>query len=234
VTQTEQPDPVASLPAKRPTSREDLRPSGLESPIAGISDELRAIAANGLHFSQDPYDLERYRRLRDLAATLLGLIDSRSTVELTRIFHEDVEVHTPAVLVDGAVFDAEGRLLLAQRADSGLWCIPGGASDVGESPSAGAVREVKEETGLEVRANRVIGVFDNRSFGLPSVARHAYYLVFECEVLGGELTPSIETTDFRWVTEEEAMALPLFRTHLKKVPAAFLARRHPDAPIAFH
>jgi ADP-ribose pyrophosphatase YjhB (NUDIX family) len=206
----------------------------LSSQLATISDELRAMAANGLHFSVDPYDRERYQRLRELAASLLGLVDGRSTVELVRIFHEDVEVHTPVVAVDGAVFDDQGRILLAQRADSGQWCMPGGAADVGESPSAGAVREVREETGLEVRATRVIGVFDNRTFGLPSLARQAYYLVFECEVLGGQLTPSIETTDFRWATEEEAMALPLFRTHVRKVPAAFESHRHPDAPTAFH
>jgi 8-oxo-dGTP pyrophosphatase MutT (NUDIX family) len=205
-----------------------------QSRIAQIGDELRAMAANGLYFSTDPYDLERYRRLRELAASLLGLVDSRSTMELQRIFHEDVEVHTPTLAVDGAVFDPDSRLLLAQRADSGLWCMPGGAADVGESPSAGAVREVREETGLDVRATRVIGVFDNRTFGLPSIARHAYYLVFECEVLGGSLTPSIETTAFRWASEDEAMALPLFRTHLKKIPAAFQSHRRPDAPAAFH
>ena len=208
--------------------------AGADSQIASIADELRAIAGNGLHYGRDPYDLERYRRLRELAASLLHLVDERSIVELERIFHEDVETHTPIVAVDGAVFDSDGRLLLAQRADSGLWCMPGGASDVGESPSAGAVREVREETGLEVRANRVIGVFDNRSFDLPSIARHAYYVVFECEVLGGTLTPSIETTDFVWVTEEEALGVPLFRSHKKKVPAAFAAHRDPHAPTPFH
>ena len=207
----------------------------VESRIAGISDELRAIAANGLHFSHDPYDLERYRRLRELAASLLGLVDLRSTVELTRIFQGDLDVHTPVVAVDGAVFDGEGHLLLAQRADSGEWCMPGGAADVGESPSAGAVREVKEETGLDVRATRVIGVFDNQAFGIPSpLGRQAYYLVFECEVLGGMLRPSIETTDFLWATEDEAMALPLFKTHVKKIPAAFRAHREPNGATAFH
>jgi ADP-ribose pyrophosphatase YjhB (NUDIX family) len=202
--------------------------------IASIADELRAIAGNGLYYGRDPYDLVRYRRLRELAASLLSLVDERSTMELERIFHEDVQTHTPIVAVDGAVFDDDGRLLLAQRADSGDWCLPGGAADVGESPSAGAEREVREETGLEVKAKRVIGVFDNQSFALPSIARHAYYLVFECDVLGGTLTPSIETTDFVWATEEQAMALPLFRTHLKKVPLAFAAHRDPSGPTPFH
>ncbi len=201
--------------------------------IGQIADELRAHAANGLRFSADPYDIDRFHRTRELAAELLSLVDGRSTVEISRIFQEDL-IGTPAVAVDAAIFDAKGRILLAQRADSGEWCMPGGASDVGESPSAGAVREALEETGLEVRATRVIGVFDNRTWHVRSVARHAYYLVFECEVLGGELTPSIETTDFRWVTEEEATALPLFRSHVWKVPEAFRLHRMPSAPPAFH
>jgi len=201
--------------------------------IARIADELRAHAANGLRFSADPYDIDRFHRTRDLAAQLLALVDGRSSVEIGRIFQEDL-MGTPSVAVDAAIFDTDGRLLLAQRADTGDWCMPGGAADVGESPSAGAVRETREETGLIVRATRVIGVFDNRTWGLPSVARHAYYLVFECEVLGGELTPSIETTDFRWVTEEEAVALPLFRAHVRKVPEAFRLHRMPGAPPAFH
>jgi ADP-ribose pyrophosphatase YjhB (NUDIX family) len=204
------------------------------SRVASISDELRAMAANGLHYAHDHYDLERYRRLRELAASLLSLVDTRSTVDLERIFHEDVDAHTPIVAVDGAVFDADGRLLLTQRADTGTWCIPGGAADVGESPSAVAVRELREETGLVVRAVRVMAVFDNLSFGLPSVARHAYYLLFECELLGGTLTPSIETTDFVWATEEQAASLPLHRSHVKKVPAAFQAHRDPSSPTLFH
>jgi 8-oxo-dGTP pyrophosphatase MutT (NUDIX family) len=205
-----------------------------EDRIGLIADELRSHAANGLYYGRDPYDQERYRRIQAIAAELAAMVDTRSTVELERLFREDVFGRTPAVAVDGAVFDDAGRLLLAERSGTREWCIPGGASEVGEAPSAGAVREVLEETGLTVRATRLLGVYHNLAWGMPSVFSHAYYLVFECERLGGELTPSIETTDFRWVTEEEAMALPLYRSHAQKVPEAFRLHRRPDAPTAFH
>jgi ADP-ribose pyrophosphatase YjhB (NUDIX family) len=202
--------------------------------IGLIADELRAHAANGLFYARDPYDQERYRRIQAIAAELASMIDIRSTVDLQRIFREDVYGRTPAVAVDGAVFDEADRLLLVERAGSREWCMPGGAADVGEAPSAGAVREVLEETGLVVRATRLLGVYHNLAWGMPSVVSHAYYLVFECQRLGGELTPSHETTDFRWVTEEEAVALPLYRSHVRKVPEAFRLHRRPDAPTAFH
>ncbi len=211
---------------------EDAKPDvGIR--IEQIADELRAHAADGLRFSHDPYDLDRFRRTQVLAAELSDLVNGRSSVEIGRIFQEDL-LGPPSVAVDAAIVDADSRLLVAQRADSGEWCMPGGASDVGESPSAGAVREAREETGLVVRATRVIGVFDNRTFGLPSIARHLYFLVFKCEVVSGVLTPSIETTDFRWVTEEEALALPLFRSHNGTIPEAFRLHRTPGAPPAFH
>jgi len=95
-------------------------------------------------------------------------------------------------------------------------------------------REVREETGLRVRATRLLGVWDNRSWNMPSVVSHIYYLVFECDLLGGELTASLETTDFRWVTEEEAAMLTLYRSHALKVPAAFRLHRAPDQPTEFH
>jgi ADP-ribose pyrophosphatase YjhB (NUDIX family) len=204
------------------------------SRIAEIADELRALAGNGLYFTKDPYDRERFERTQALAADLYAIVDTRDADEIARILHEDLTAQTPIVAVDGAVFDDDGRLLLAKRADTGLWCIPGGGSDVGESPSAGAEREVREETGLLVRATRLLMACDNRTMGLPSVARHAYYLVFECELLGGELTPSNETTEFRWVTAEEAASLDLFRSHIYKVPEVFRLHAAPDAPAAFH
>lgn len=202
--------------------------------IAQIADDLRALAANGLHYGTNPYDIERYHRIQRLSAELLSMVDGRSADEIGRIMQEDVGVRTPAVAVDAAIFDPEGRILLVQRAENGQWCLPGGAADVGESPSAAAEREVLEETGLRVKARRVVGVYDNRSWRVRSIARHAYYLVFECDVLGGELTPSLETTGFRWCTEEEAVALPLYRAHVYKVPEAFRLHRMPDAPTAFH
>jgi 8-oxo-dGTP pyrophosphatase MutT (NUDIX family) len=216
----------------------DFPPPGLDQPdIAGrigqIADELRSLARNGLHYGTNPYDIERYQRIQRLSAELMASVDGRSSVDIGRIFQDDLGVRTPIVAVDGAVFDTDDRLLLAQRVDSGQWCMPGGAADVGEAPSAGAEREVLEETGLRVRATRIVGVFDNRTWGYLG-AVHAYYLVFECAVLGGELTPSIETTDFRWVTEPEATALPLYRSHVYKVPEAFRLRRLPDAPTSFH
>jgi 8-oxo-dGTP pyrophosphatase MutT (NUDIX family) len=202
--------------------------------IGQISDELRALAENGLFFSEDDHDRERFTRMLDLAAELLAVVDTRSIVDIQRTFRGNLAYRTPAVGVDAAIFDESGRLLVVQRTDTGDWCLPGGAVDVGESPSSAVAREVREETGLVVRAKRLIGVFDNRTWRVPSRLAHIYHLVFECDRESGELTPSIETRDFRWVDESSAAMLSLFAGHIYKVPHALRMHRTPDAPAAFH
>jgi ADP-ribose pyrophosphatase YjhB (NUDIX family) len=90
------------------------------------------------------------------------------------------------------VRDAQGRVLLQRRRDDGLWDLPGGASDAGDSPSEAVVRKVREETGLEVRPLRLLGVFGGRHerARYPNGDEAEFTtIVFECEIVGGELRP---------------------------------------------
>ena len=202
--------------------------------IAQIAAELRAIAANGLHYLVSDYDRARYERTRELAAELTALVDTRPAAEIARAFRGDLGLRTPFVGVDAAMFDGDGRVLLVQRRDSGRWCLPGGAAEVGESPSTAVEREAREETGLTVRATRLLAVFDNHTFGVRSAIGHIYHVVFRCEVLGGALAATNETLAARWYTESEAAGLTLSQSHVYKVPAAFEAYKFPDRPAAFH
>jgi ADP-ribose pyrophosphatase YjhB (NUDIX family) len=202
--------------------------------IAQLADEVRALAGNGIHYHVNEYDLVRYERLQGIAAELLALVDQRSTEDITRAFRGDLGLRTPLVAADAAIFDPDGRVLLVQRADSGLWCLHGGAADVGERPSHVAVREAFEESGLIVRATRLLAVYDNRAWPVdPEAGLHIYHLVFECEPVGGAPRTSVETTDVRWVTQSEAADLPLYRTHIRKVPAAFRLHKTPTEPPEF-
>jgi 8-oxo-dGTP pyrophosphatase MutT (NUDIX family) len=110
--------------------------------------------------------------------------------------------------------------------------MPGGASEVGEPPSRTAEREAAEETGLAVRATRLLGVYDNLGY-LPVAPVHMYHLVFECDWIGGAPVVTGETSDVRWADRAEALALPLFRVHARKVPEAFEMHERPDRPARF-
>jgi ADP-ribose pyrophosphatase YjhB (NUDIX family) len=92
---------------------------------------------------------------------------------------------TPKVAVAAVVANEAGEILLTQRADSGVWLYPVGWADVGYSPSEVAVKEVYEETGIEVEPVSLIAVFDGLRLGFARVP--LYSLVFHCRMLGGEL-----------------------------------------------
>ena len=201
--------------------------------ITEIADQLRALATNGLYYAMNEYDHARYDTLLKLAAELISIVDNRDSVEIERIFRGHIEMRTPFVGVAAAIFNDEGKLLIVQRSDNGKWNMPGGAADVGEPPSAVAVREVWEETGLRVRPVRLLGVTDGPTTGSTSPV-HLYHLDFLCEVIGGELTLTNETTAYGYFTEEEAMRLPLHSSHIVRIPYAFEAYRTEDPQARFH
>jgi 8-oxo-dGTP pyrophosphatase MutT (NUDIX family) len=115
--------------------------------------------------------------------------------------------------VAAIVRDASEHVLFIHRADDGRWGLPAGAIDPGESPAEAIVREVREETGLEVRPAYVAGVFGGAGF------RHRYpngdevewtVAVFECETVGGDLAPHDgEALELRYFAAEEAPTLQL-------------------------
>ncbi len=169
----------------------------LSQELAWIADELRALAQNNLQYTQDPYQIQRNRRVLQLAAQLQSFVDTRPLAAIERIFAQDLEYLTPLAVVDTAVLDPQGRVLLIRRADNGLWALPGGACDVGEAPAAAAAREVWEESGYQVEITRLLGVFDSRLQGSQS-GRHLYVILFAGAPVGGEAKTSHETTEVEW------------------------------------
>jgi 8-oxo-dGTP pyrophosphatase MutT (NUDIX family) len=101
-----------------------------------------------------------------------------------------------SVSVAGVVLDDNGRVLLVQRRENGRWEPPGGVLDRGETIAAGLQREVREETGLEIEPGPLTGVYQN-------LRAHVIALAFRCRPIGGHLTPSDETSDFRWASPVE-------------------------------
>lgn len=195
-------------------------PADAAAILVEIADEMRAIAANGLYYCHDDHDRQRYEQLRELAARTLALVDDRSVNEISAVFRGDLTMRTPLTSADTAVFDEDGRLLLTQRSDCGEWCMPGGASEVGEPPSHTAERECWEETGLRVKASRLLGLYDSRRISEHSPI-HNYCAVFEAVVVGGEPQVTSETADLGWFTREQARELTLYRGHKVKVFDAF-------------
>jgi ADP-ribose pyrophosphatase YjhB (NUDIX family) len=173
---------------------------------------LQAIAQSGLTYAKDPYDVERYEQIRRIAAEI-GASSSGSTVNrIDALFSEESGYATPKLDIRAVVLDEEDRVLLVKEKEDSLWTLPGGWVDVGESPSESVEREVKEESGYEVRAVRLLALWDRDKHPHPPLPFHVYKLVFQCELLGGgPLMASTETEGAGFFSKDALPELSLSR-----------------------
>ncbi|OON37999.1 ADP-ribose pyrophosphatase [Izhakiella australiensis] len=179
------------------------------NPIA-LAQKLQALAQSGLTFSKDKFDIERYEQLRALAAQLMAQQFSTDPRQVLTSFSQQQGYATPKV-DSRALIVRDGKVLMVREAEDGGWCLPGGWVDVGDAPRQAAEREVQEETGLHVRATRLLGVWDRNQHGHPPHPFHIYKLIFLCEELGGELAISHESLDIGFFDPDELPPLSLTR-----------------------
>lgn len=119
-----------------------------------------------------------------------------------------------------AIFDEQGRILLTRRTDNGQWCLPGGAVESGESVAEACEREVFEETGLNVRVKRLVGVYSHPDQLVIYPDGNKAYIValhFEAEIVGGTLGLSNETTDFGYFVLEKIQGMELLGRHKERI-----------------
>ena len=166
-----------------------------------ILNKITGLAQSGLYYSKDVYDKERYEQLLQHVQSLLELNEINTKDFIPNIL-KDVGYATPKIDVRAVVFK-ENRILLTKETEDGLWSIPGGWADVGYSASENAEKEVFEETGLRVKATKLLSLTDRRKHPHPPMFLHVYKTFFWCEILGGELTPSIETSEVAFFARDE-------------------------------
>jgi ADP-ribose pyrophosphatase YjhB (NUDIX family) len=155
------------------------------------AETLSGIARTGLGFTQSLYEKERFEEVlkvaADIRAAALEEAESDAMFEewLATVGEGIAGYVTPKVACAAVVGNEQGEILLTQRSDSGIWLYPVGWADVGYSPAEVAVKEVYEETGIEVEPVSLIAVFDGLRLGFARVP--LYSLVFHCRMVGGEL-----------------------------------------------
>jgi ADP-ribose pyrophosphatase YjhB (NUDIX family) len=162
-----------------------------------LLEELQSIARTGLNYSSDPYARAHYSRLLELAAMHYGQALDLPAAEVRARLQGELGSITPKVGADAAIFDAQGRMLLVERADDRCWGLPAGWVDPNEAPLDTVRREAREELGLEVEPVQLVDVL----FRPASVAYgpHAVVsVVYLCEVRGGEITLSHEVLAARY------------------------------------
>lgn len=202
--------------------------------LALWANQIFEMAAFGLNYEQNFYAQERYHKLQSIAMEMLALADGVDIAELEPLRSTVLSSPTPFAVADCAVFDDNGRLALIQRADNGLWAMPGGALEVGETAAEGAAREFHEETGMTCEVTELAGVFDSRFWGGKS-RHHLYQFVFMGKVTNkielGNGSHKQEVLDVAWFAEDQVPWADLDPNHVGRISEVFAVWKGEKRPF---
>ena len=158
--------------------------------------EIQSMAQAGLTYTDNAYDIERYERLRELAAEMISEKSGIPLGKVKDLFCNETGYQTPKLDTRAAIFK-DNKILLTHE-NNGTWSLPGGWCDVLESVKSNTIKEVKEETGLDVKAVKVIAVQDRNKHNVPIYAYGVCKVFILCEIIGGKFAENIETTGFEY------------------------------------
>ena len=193
--------------------------------------EIFSLSQAGLTFNQNPFDIERYKRLQEITAEIIASQSEVSKESALESFSMQAGYVTPKIDVRGAVV-REGRILLIQERADGRWAMPGGWADLGNSPASVAEREVWEESGFRVKAEKVVAVIDANRIQ-PLEFYHAYKIIFLCRLLDGEPRTSYETLAVDFFDLQHLPPLSVYRTNEDMLKEVFAHVENPNRPAAF-
>ena len=195
--------------------------------------EIQALAQSGESFSMNRWQSQRYQRLMEIAAEIISEHTQHPIEPIKDSFKVQAGYATLKVDVRGAVFQDDKLLMVRERLDN-AWTMPGGWADVTDSPSEAVEREIREESGFEAKAVKLLAVFDREKHPHhPSYPFHIYKMFFLCKIVGGSATPSTETEAVEFFSESEIPPLSLTRVTPGQIARFFEHHRNPDWPTDF-
>jgi len=194
---------------------------------------LQAIAQSGVAYGEpSPYDRDRYEQVRRIAAEMLA--SNGDANALGALLAVEAGHATPKLDVRGAVFH-DDAILLVREATSAKWTLPGGWVDVGESPSRAVVREVREESGYETHAVKLLALYDRNRHPHPPALWHTWKACFLCELVDGvQHEYDHEVSDARFFARDALPELDTQRiTRDAYIDRFFAHHGHPEWPTDF-
>lgn len=193
--------------------------------------ELQFIAQAGLTYTKDPFDKERFGRIREIAAEIISTRIRLPLAQVKDLFCNETGFQTPKLDTRAAIFKND-KILLVEEND-GTWSMPGGWVDVMETVRSNTVKEVKEEAGLDVEAVRVIALHDRNLHNQPPYAYNVCKVFVLCEVKGGSFHPNIETVGSGYFGLDELPPLSVGKNSYQQIEMCFTARLDKNWQVEF-
>jgi len=193
--------------------------------------EIFSLSQAGLAYSKNEFDIERYKRLQEITAEMIESQSELLKESILNSFSMQAGYATPKIDVRGAVVH-EGKILLIQERTDERWAMPGGWADLGDAPASVAEREVWEESGYRVKAEKVVAVLDANRIE-PFEFYHAFKIIFLCKLIDGEPSTSNETMAVDFFDLNNLPPLSLFRTNEDMLQEVFAHVQDPNRRTAF-
>ena len=196
-----------------------------------LAQRIRALSQTGLAFSHNDYEIERCRELITISNRITSIVSDIREEEINALYIPVKEYITPKVDVRAVIFNDSDEVLLVREKVDGQWSMPGGWSDVGLTPKEVAVKEAKEETGLDVRAERLLAVMDKRCHAHPAGPFYIYKMFILCEMLGGEFNETFDILDKGFFPLDRIPPLSLDRILPEQISLIYELRNNPAAQV---
>ncbi|MBQ7704432.1 MAG: NUDIX hydrolase [Selenomonadaceae bacterium] len=194
-----------------------------EDKILNWAAELQSLAQGGLHYSKDKFDIERFQRIREIAAEMVACKTDLNFEKVQELFCGDEGYQTPKVDTRAAIFKDEKILLV--RENSGNWAMPGGWCDFNLSPAENTVKEAKEEAGLDISVDKIVAVQDRAKRNFPEYIFGVVKIFYLCTARGGEFQKNIETLESKYFAEDELPPMANEKCTAEQVKLCFKAHR---------
>ena len=189
--------------------------------IMELVKRIQAISHLGLVYASNEYEMERYHQLQDISNELLHQLTNEPIESIQGYFTDLKEYITPKVDIRAVVFNDKNEILLVKEKADGRWSLPGGWADIGFTPAEIAVSEVKEETGLDVKAGKLLAVLDKRCYPHPPEASYVYKFFIQCHLTGGDFTSAFDILDKGFFPKDAIPPLSLNRVLPEQIALMF-------------
>jgi len=192
--------------------------------------ELQSIAQAGLHYSKDIFDIERFERIREITAEIMSNASGLPVGIVKDLFCNEEGYQTPKLDTRAAIF-RDGKILLVK--EKAKWSLPGGWVDINESIKSNTIKEVKEESGLEVIPKRLIAVQDRNKHNRPQYAYGICKIFVQCDIVSGTFAPNIETSESNFFSLDELPELANEKNTIEQIHMCFMAYKDNNWRVQF-
>ncbi|MGM0240700.1 NUDIX hydrolase [Enterococcus sp. AZ103] len=194
--------------------------------------KLQAIAQAGLTYSKDKYDIERFQAIREISIDMMTQQTDLEQSKMKNLFANESGYATPKIDIRAVIF-RDNKLLMVKEETDESWALPGGWEDIGLSPSEVALKEVKEESGYEVRATKFLALMDKNKHAHPESAYYVYKAYIQCEIIGGEPVAGMETLAVGFFDEAHLPTLSTERNTEEQIKTIFEYLKYESKPTSF-